>query len=167
MTAASPTAPLPRTSRKVQLLAVPGGLPRPEHFRVVRTPLPQPAEGEMLVRNRYFLVFPGLRTVVGGRLEGAIFPGAQPGDPLCGTAVAEVVAAASGAGGAAGGRAGVAPARPTGVRRGAGGRVHPARRYATRSGGPSYATRVVNSLCPPSKSSSAGVNAGPAAVDNT
>ncbi|MFE7795202.1 hypothetical protein [Streptomyces sp. NPDC057460] len=87
----------PRTSRVVQLLAVPDGLPRPEHYRVVRTLLPQSVEGEMLVRNRHFLVFPGLRTVVGGGLEGVPFPGAQPGDPLCGTAVAEVVAAASGA----------------------------------------------------------------------
>ncbi|WP_442812748.1 hypothetical protein [Streptomyces sp. NBC_01800] len=93
MTAASPVASLSRTSREVQLLAVPDGLSRPAHFRVVRTPLPQPVEGEMLVRNRYFLVFPGLSTVVGGGLEGAPFPGAQPGDPLCGTVVAEVVAA--------------------------------------------------------------------------
>ncbi|MFD5061102.1 hypothetical protein [Streptomyces sp. NPDC058394] len=97
MTAASPMASLPRTSREVQLLAVPDGLSRPEHFRVVRTPLPQPGEGEMLVRNRYFLVFPGLGTVVGGGLEGAPFLGAPLGDPLFGTAVAEVVAAASGA----------------------------------------------------------------------
>ncbi|WP_406434925.1 hypothetical protein OHA59_06780 [Streptomyces sp. NBC_01589] len=86
-----------RTSREVQLLAVPEGLPRPEHFRVVRTPMPQPAEGEVLVRNRYFLMFPGRRTVVGGGLEGISFPGVQPGDALFGTAVAEVVAAASGA----------------------------------------------------------------------
>ncbi|WP_411087204.1 hypothetical protein [Streptomyces sp. 061-3] len=82
-----------------QLLAVPDGLPRPEHFRVVRTPLSQPGEGEVLVRNRYFLVFPGLRTVVGGGVEGAPFPGAQPGDPLLGMAVGEMVTAASGAGG--------------------------------------------------------------------
>ncbi|MET7308457.1 MDR family NADP-dependent oxidoreductase [Streptomyces sp. NPDC005134] len=97
MTAASPVASLPRTSREVQLLAVPEGLPRPEHFRVVRTPLPQPGEGEVLVRNRYFLVYPGLRTVVGGGVKGAPFPGAQPGDPLFGMAVGDVVAAASGA----------------------------------------------------------------------
>ncbi len=42
-------------------------------------------------RNRYFLVCPGLRTVVGGGVEGAPFPGAQPGDPLFGMAVGEVV----------------------------------------------------------------------------
>lgn len=79
MTAASPMASLSRTSREVQLLAVPDGLSRPAHFRVVRTPLPQPVEGEMLVRNRYFLVFPGLRTVVGGGLEGAPSPARSPG----------------------------------------------------------------------------------------
>lgn len=49
--------------------------------------LPRPGEGEVRVRNRYFLVFPGLRTVVGGGAEGAPFPGAKPGDPLFGMAV--------------------------------------------------------------------------------
>ncbi|MGW1708053.1 hypothetical protein ACWCP8_21640 [Streptomyces sp. NPDC002206] len=77
------------------MLAVPDSLPRPEQFRVLRTPLPQPGEGEVLVRNRYFLVFPGLRPVVGGGVEDAPFPDAQPGDPLFRMAVGEVVAAAS------------------------------------------------------------------------
>lgn len=83
---------LPRTSREVRLAAVPEGLPRPEHFRVVETPLPQPGEGEVLVRNDCFQVFPALRTVIGGGVEGAPFPGVGPGDTLFGAAVGEVVA---------------------------------------------------------------------------
>ncbi|MEU8707410.1 hypothetical protein [Streptomyces sp. NPDC048565] len=62
---------LPRTSREVQLTAVPDGLPRPEHLRVVAQPLPRPGEGEVLVRNTYFQVFPALRTLMGGGAEGA------------------------------------------------------------------------------------------------
>ncbi|MFJ8750427.1 MDR family NADP-dependent oxidoreductase [Streptomyces sp. NPDC102441] len=83
---------LPRTSHEVRLAAVPEGLPRPEHFRVVEQPLPRPGEGEVLVRNTYFQVFPALRTVIGGGVEGAPFPGLVPGDTLFGPAVGEVMA---------------------------------------------------------------------------
>ncbi|MFB6778823.1 MDR family NADP-dependent oxidoreductase [Streptomyces sp. NPDC056352] len=96
---AASSGSLPLTSREVQLLSVPDGLPRPEHFRVVEKPMPQPGEGEVRVRNGYFLVFPGLRTVGGGGVEGAPFTGAKPGDPLFGMAVGEVVTAASDGGG--------------------------------------------------------------------
>lgn len=82
---------LPRTSREVRLTAVPDGLPRPEHLRVVEQPLPRPGEGEVLVRNTYFQVFPALRTLIGGGAEGAPFPGLRPGDALFGPAVGEVV----------------------------------------------------------------------------
>ncbi|WP_405696848.1 MDR family NADP-dependent oxidoreductase [Streptomyces sp. NBC_01185] len=83
---------LPRTSREVRLAALPEGLPRPEHFDVVETPLPRPGAGEVLVRNAYFQVFPALRTLVSGGVEGAPFPGIVPGEPLFGPAVGEVVA---------------------------------------------------------------------------
>ncbi|MFC8225919.1 MDR family NADP-dependent oxidoreductase [Streptomyces sp. NPDC057287] len=88
------TAPpaLPRASREVRLAALPEGLPRPEHFHVVETPMPRPGAGEVLVRNRYFQVFPAVRTLVGGGVEGAPFSGVAPGDPLLGPAVGEVVA---------------------------------------------------------------------------
>ncbi|MEV8228522.1 NADP-dependent oxidoreductase [Streptomyces sp. NPDC079167] len=83
---------LPRTSREVRLVAVPEGLPRPEHLRVVEQPLPRPGEGEVLVRNKYFQVFPALRTLIGGGVEGTPFAGLNPGDALFGPAVGEVVA---------------------------------------------------------------------------
>lgn len=71
MSAASPVAPSPGIAREIHLLAAPGGLPRPEHIRVVRAPLPHPVKGEIPVRNRYFPVFPGFRTIVGGGVGGA------------------------------------------------------------------------------------------------
>ncbi|GGY88232.1 NADP-dependent oxidoreductase [Streptomyces nitrosporeus] len=84
--------PLPPESREVRLVSLPDGLPRPEHFQVVGTPLPRPAAGEVLVRNRCFQVFPALRTVIGGGLQDTPFPALMPGDTLFGAAVGEVVA---------------------------------------------------------------------------
>ncbi|MEU8347490.1 NADP-dependent oxidoreductase [Spirillospora sp. NPDC048832] len=80
-------------SRIVRLAAVPDGLPGPEHFAVAREPVPVPGEGEVLVRNRFFQVFPSLRTLIGGGVEGTPFPPLRPGDALFGAAVGEVVAA--------------------------------------------------------------------------
>ncbi|MFC1403466.1 MULTISPECIES: NADP-dependent oxidoreductase [Streptacidiphilus] len=89
-------ATLPRTAREVRLAAVPKGLPALEHFAVVTAPLPEPTGGQVLVRNRYFVVFPGLRTLIGGEVDGLPLPQLLSGDPLFGPAVGEVVAAPAG-----------------------------------------------------------------------
>ncbi|KJY35379.1 MDR family NADP-dependent oxidoreductase [Streptomyces katrae] len=88
-----PTTVLPRTAREVRLVARPDGLPAPRHFTVTRTPLPEPGPGQVLVRNEHFLVFPGLRTLIGGETDGLPLPLLQPGDTLFGPAVGEVLAA--------------------------------------------------------------------------
>ncbi|MFD7133831.1 MDR family NADP-dependent oxidoreductase [Streptomyces sp. NPDC059894] len=90
------TTVLPRTSREVRLAAVPEGLPEPAHFTVVETALPAPAPGQVLVRNRHFQVFGGLRTLIGGAAVDTPVPGLRPGDTLFGPAVGEVVAAPPG-----------------------------------------------------------------------
>ncbi|MEE1738307.1 NADP-dependent oxidoreductase [Streptomyces sp. BE147] len=95
---ASAASPVARTSREVRLVSVPEGLPRPEHFRVAEAAIPRLGAGEVLVRNRYFQVFPALRTVIAGGVEGAPFPGIRPGDALFGAAVGEVVATGAGEG---------------------------------------------------------------------
>jgi 2-alkenal reductase len=99
---AGTVSPPPRTSREVRLAALPRGLPRPEDFEVVRTPLPVPGPGELLVRNRYFHVAAALRTIIGGEVEGAPFPPLRPGDTLIGASVGEVVTAAADGGPRAG-----------------------------------------------------------------
>ncbi|MEU8118837.1 NADP-dependent oxidoreductase [Spirillospora sp. NPDC049024] len=83
----------PPTTRVVQLAALPEGLPGPEHFSVVEVPMPVPAEGEVLVRNRWFQVFPALRTLIGGGVKGTPFPPLRQGDTLFGAAIGEVVSA--------------------------------------------------------------------------
>ncbi len=87
---------LPATSREVRLAAVPDGLPEPADFAVVETPLPALEPDHVLVRNRHFLVFAGLRTLIGGAAKNTPLPGLEPGDTLFGPAVGEVVAAPSG-----------------------------------------------------------------------
>ncbi|MGW6913069.1 zinc-binding dehydrogenase [Kitasatospora sp. NPDC054939] len=87
---------LPRSSREVRLVAAPDGLPAPEHFALVESPLPVPGPGQVLLRNRWFLVFPGLRTLIGGELENVPLPQLRPGDTLIGPAVGEVVSAPDG-----------------------------------------------------------------------
>jgi Putative NADP-dependent oxidoreductases len=83
-------------AREVRLVATPEGLPEAGHLAVVEAPIPVPKPGEVLVRNRWFQVFPSLRTVIAGGVPGAPFPPLHPGDTLFGPAVGEVVAAAEG-----------------------------------------------------------------------
>ncbi|MER5475928.1 NADP-dependent oxidoreductase [Streptomyces sp. NPDC002734] len=83
----------PSTTRAIRLETSPDGLPKPEHFAVVTQPLGPPGPGQVVVRNDHFLVFPGLRTLVGGEVEGVPLPPIKAGDLLFGPAVGEVVAA--------------------------------------------------------------------------
>ncbi|RII08553.1 putative NADP-dependent oxidoreductase YfmJ [Streptomyces sp. YIM 130001] len=53
--------------------------------------MPRPGPGQVLVRNTHFLVFPGLRTLIGGETRDVPLPPLHPGDVLFGPAVGEVV----------------------------------------------------------------------------
>ncbi|MFB6889475.1 MDR family NADP-dependent oxidoreductase [Kitasatospora sp. NPDC056327] len=86
----------PATTREVRLVSTPDGLPGPGHFTVAETPLAAPGPDEVLVRNRAFVVFPGLRSLIGGELESAVLPPVRPGDALFGPALGEVLAAPAG-----------------------------------------------------------------------
>lgn len=48
-------------NRQMRLVARPSGVPQPEHFALVSSPLQQPADGEFLVRNHYLSVDPAQR----------------------------------------------------------------------------------------------------------
>ena len=90
-------AALPRFSREVRIAgSPPPGTLAPEDFRIVETPLAEPTPGSVLVRNRYFLVFPGLRTLMDDPIDGVPLPALRPGDALFGPAIGEVVAAPDG-----------------------------------------------------------------------
>lgn len=82
------------TTRMVQLARRPSGEPRPEDFRLVEAPMPEPAPGEVLIRNSYLSVDPYMR----GRMRDvkSYVPPYGIGEPLDGGAVGEVVASNDG-----------------------------------------------------------------------
>ncbi len=49
------------TNRQVRLKSRPSGIPQAEHFEIVEAPVPEPADGEVLVRNLYLSVEPAMR----------------------------------------------------------------------------------------------------------
>ncbi|MFJ7498001.1 MDR family NADP-dependent oxidoreductase [Streptomyces sp. NPDC097727] len=92
---------LPPTCREVRLAARPAGLPGPEHFILVEVPLPRPADGQVLVRNRYFRVAASIRMLISQgaeEVQGVPFPVLSPGDTLAGEAIGEVISAPAGSG---------------------------------------------------------------------
>jgi NADPH-dependent curcumin reductase CurA len=78
------------TSREVRLAARPQGEPKPTDFEVVQAPVPDLADGQVLVRNVFMSVDPYMR----GRMNDvkSYVPPFQIGAPLDGGAVGEVVA---------------------------------------------------------------------------
>ncbi|MGW0081468.1 NADP-dependent oxidoreductase [Streptomyces sp. NPDC003393] len=86
----SDTPTLPAVSREWHLLRRPVGWPKPEDFALVEAPLPQPGEGQILVRNEYLSVDPYMR----GRMSAAKSYAApyELNEPMAGGAVGRVVA---------------------------------------------------------------------------
>ncbi|MCX4096416.1 NADP-dependent oxidoreductase [Nocardia sp. alder85J] len=79
------------TTHTVLLAARPEGLPDPATFRLVAHPLPQPGPGEVLIRNLYMSLDPGMLMLIGA-YPGIPMPPYQVGAPLSGDAVGEVIA---------------------------------------------------------------------------
>ena len=51
----------PVRNRQVRLKSRPGGIPQAEHFEIVETAVPEPRDGQMLVRNDFLSVDPAMR----------------------------------------------------------------------------------------------------------
>ncbi len=81
---------MPLRSREIRLAARPRGVPEPDDFELAEVELPDPAEGEVLVRNAYVSVDPYMR----GRMNDvcSYVPPFALGEPLTGGAVGQVVA---------------------------------------------------------------------------
>ncbi|MCH8622252.1 NADP-dependent oxidoreductase [Undibacterium sp. TS12] len=87
---------LPVFSREVRLKSRPVGLPLAGHFEVIDTPVPVPAQGEVLIRNLYSRVSASLRMMISegaSDVEGVPFPCLQDGATLAEEALGEVVSA--------------------------------------------------------------------------
>jgi NADPH-dependent curcumin reductase CurA len=83
-------ARVPTSSREIRLVARPHGTPLPSDFEVAGVELPDPVDGEVLVRNAYVSVDPYMR----GRMNEAksYVPAFDLGRPMTGGAVGQVVA---------------------------------------------------------------------------
>ncbi|MEV0603783.1 NADP-dependent oxidoreductase [Streptomyces sp. NPDC050315] len=84
----------PATHREVRLAARADGALTPDHFTVADTPLPVPAPGTVLVRNRIMAVTAVMRTMM--TAAELPMPSFVPGRALWGAAIGEVVEAPGG-----------------------------------------------------------------------
>lgn len=77
------------TSREIRLAARPVGAPQPSDFELAEVVLPEPGDGEVLIRNAFVSVDPYMR----GRMNDArsYVPPFALGEPLAGGAVGQVV----------------------------------------------------------------------------
>jgi len=50
-----------RVNRQVRLKSRPSGIPQAEHLEIVEAPVPDPSNGQVLVRNIYLSVDPAMR----------------------------------------------------------------------------------------------------------
>ncbi|WP_372406557.1 NADP-dependent oxidoreductase [Streptomyces luteireticuli] len=80
----------PRTGFEVRLATRPDGrLPLPSDFALVEAPVPAPAPGEVLVRNLYMSLDPGMLMLIAGE-SGLPMPRYELGEAMYGDAVGEV-----------------------------------------------------------------------------
>src|SRR3954466_16333105 len=82
---------MPTTSREIHLASRPQGEPQPSDFRRTEVAVPEPGDGELLVRNEWMSVDPYMR----GRMNDvrSYVPPFELDAPLEGGGVGEVVAA--------------------------------------------------------------------------
>ncbi|RZJ85583.1 MAG: NADP-dependent oxidoreductase [Massilia sp.] len=73
-------------NRRFTLAAYPPGLPGPEHFKLETAPVPEPADGQVLLRTLYLSVDPYMRN-----LMAPVGPGYAPPVPLGGVMVGATV----------------------------------------------------------------------------
>jgi len=79
-----------RASREIRLVARPQGFPGEDLFEVAETPVPEPAEGQLLIRNAYFSVDPYMRPRMND-VRSYVAPFTL-GEAMTGGAVGQVVA---------------------------------------------------------------------------
>ncbi|MFX0579348.1 NADP-dependent oxidoreductase [Nocardia nepalensis] len=82
-----------RAARAVHLSARPDGFPELSDFRLVEQPVPDPVPGQVVVRNLYMSLDPGMLMQIGA-YPGIPMPPFTVGAPMFGDAIGEVVASA-------------------------------------------------------------------------
>ena len=80
---------MPEVNRQWLLAARPEGLVKPSDFQFVETPLPEPQEGQVLVRNLYLSFDPAMRGWMDDRPS--YIPPVQIGEPMRAGSVGQVI----------------------------------------------------------------------------
>lgn len=80
-------------NQQIILVDRPEGWVTPEHFKLLTTDLPEPAEGEILVRNHWLSLDPYMRSRISAAKSYA--QGVEPGQVMVGTTIGEVIASRS------------------------------------------------------------------------
>ena len=76
-------------NRQLRVKAWPSGLPQPGDFELVDGAMPEPAEGQVLIRNLWLSIDPYYRHALGPRFLGTPFR--NPGDVMMGVTAGQVV----------------------------------------------------------------------------
>ena len=76
-------------NREIRLAARPRGFPKDSDFELAEIPIPEPGDGEVLVRNVYISVDPYMRSRMSEMRS--YVPGFELGEPMQGGAVGQVV----------------------------------------------------------------------------
>ena len=81
---------MPKTYRRIVLAAHPVGMPKPSDVRSEEVPIPEPADGEVLIRNIYLSIDPYMR----GRMRDveSYAPPVKLGEVMVGGTVGQIVA---------------------------------------------------------------------------
>jgi NADPH-dependent curcumin reductase CurA len=83
-----------RTGREWRLVSRPCGLPRESDFRLEQVSIPDPGDGELVVRNAWMSLDPSMRIRMHER-DSVYMPRFELGRPMDGWAVGEVIASAT------------------------------------------------------------------------
>ncbi|WP_222720939.1 hypothetical protein [Actinomadura sp. HBU206391] len=82
-----------RTGREARLVARPVGLPTVGDFEIIEVAVPDPAPGQVLVRNLFMSLDPGMLMLIAGE-AGLPMPRYEVGEVMYGDAIGEVIVSA-------------------------------------------------------------------------
>jgi NADPH-dependent curcumin reductase CurA len=80
----------PHINRRIVLAERPRGLPTPKNFRLEEVAVPQPADGEVLLRTLYLSLDPYMRQLM-NEIPPAYAPSVRLGEPMAGGTVSRVM----------------------------------------------------------------------------
>src|SRR6185369_8152983 len=78
------------TNRRIVLAARPQGAPTAADFRLEQAPVPQPADGEVLLRTLYLSLDPYMRQLM-NEIPPTYAPSVGVGEPMAGGTVSRIV----------------------------------------------------------------------------